>query len=194
MRMTGPVVQRFADPALAMDRLGRGTSLRVQSTQIWSIYGVSVRNCNYGLGYMLHIWALGPLGHGLTLVRFTISPDAWPWLTASQPGSGCSTSSSCRVSASEADMTGEQCSSSWPMYYVYTCLYIHIYLNRNVCMYVYVYIYILTYEYIYIYIYQYKIELYIYICLCTYICNPRNFLLGWVSAFLASELLKAAPS
>ena len=37
-------------------------TLRVQSTQIWSIYGFLIRNRNYGLGYMLHIWVLGPLG------------------------------------------------------------------------------------------------------------------------------------
>ena len=37
-------------------------SLRVQSTQIWIIYGFFIRNRNYNLGYMLHIWVLGPLG------------------------------------------------------------------------------------------------------------------------------------
>ena len=30
-------------------------ALRVQSTQIWSTDGFSVRNCNYSLGYVLHV-------------------------------------------------------------------------------------------------------------------------------------------
>ena len=34
---------------------------RVQSTQIWSLYGFSIRTRKYGLEYKLHIWVLGPL-------------------------------------------------------------------------------------------------------------------------------------
>ena len=48
-------------------------TLRVQSTQPWStyelyiyintfIYGFSIRDRNYGLGYVFRIWVLGPLG------------------------------------------------------------------------------------------------------------------------------------
>ena len=40
-------------------------TLRVQITQIWSIYAFSIRNRYYGLRYMLDIWVLGPLGIGL---------------------------------------------------------------------------------------------------------------------------------
>ena len=36
-------------------------TLRVQSTQICSIYCFSMRNRNNSLGYRLHIWVLGPL-------------------------------------------------------------------------------------------------------------------------------------
>ena len=38
------------------------TSLWVLSTQIWSTYGSFLRNRNTVLGYMLHIWVLGPVG------------------------------------------------------------------------------------------------------------------------------------
>ena len=38
-------------------------SLRVQSTRIWSVYGFCIRNLNYGLGYILHVWVRGPLGN-----------------------------------------------------------------------------------------------------------------------------------
>ena len=39
-------------------------ALRVQSTQIRSIYGFCIRSrsCNYGVGYVHFIWVLGPLG------------------------------------------------------------------------------------------------------------------------------------
>ena len=37
-------------------------SLSVQSTQTWSIHGFCTRNRNYGLGYILHVGVLGPLG------------------------------------------------------------------------------------------------------------------------------------
>ena len=43
-----------------------------------SIHGVSIRNRSSGLGYMLHIWVLGPLGEGATLLgRGMLSTD-WP--------------------------------------------------------------------------------------------------------------------
>ena len=38
--------------------------LRVQSTQVWSIYGFCIRNRKYGLGYILSILVLGPSGFG----------------------------------------------------------------------------------------------------------------------------------
>ena len=38
-------------------------SLRVPSTQRWSIFCIRTRN--YGFGYILHIWVLGPLGYCL---------------------------------------------------------------------------------------------------------------------------------
>ena len=41
---------------------GRIIPLRVQIAHIRSMYGFSIRNRNYGLGYMLHIWVLEPLG------------------------------------------------------------------------------------------------------------------------------------
>ena len=37
-------------------------TLRVQSTQIWGIYGFSIGDRNYSLGYILHVWVLGPIG------------------------------------------------------------------------------------------------------------------------------------
>ena len=37
-------------------------TLRVPSTQTWSIYGSSSRNRNHGFGYILHIYVLGSLG------------------------------------------------------------------------------------------------------------------------------------
>ena len=36
--------------------------LRVQWTQIWSMWGFYVRNRNSGFGYIPSIWVLGPLG------------------------------------------------------------------------------------------------------------------------------------
>ena len=37
-------------------------ALRVQSTQTWSIHIACISDRNYGLGYILHMWVLGPLG------------------------------------------------------------------------------------------------------------------------------------
>ena len=39
-------------------------TLRVQSTQEWSIHGFCIRTRDNGLGYIPHIGALGPLGIG----------------------------------------------------------------------------------------------------------------------------------
>ena len=36
-------------------------------TQIWRKYGLSIRNGNYGLRYMLQIGVLGPIGLGTLL-------------------------------------------------------------------------------------------------------------------------------
>ena len=35
---------------------------RVHSSKIWTTYGFSTRNRYCGLGYIHHIWVLGPLG------------------------------------------------------------------------------------------------------------------------------------
>ena len=40
----------------------RAPTLRVQSTQMWSIYGVCIRNRNSDFWNVLCIWVLGPLG------------------------------------------------------------------------------------------------------------------------------------
>ena len=37
-------------------------SLRVQSTQMWGIYGFYTRNRDANFGNVLCIWVLGPLG------------------------------------------------------------------------------------------------------------------------------------
>ena len=37
-------------------------TLGVQRTNVGSIYGFSTRSRNSGLGYMLHIWVVGPSG------------------------------------------------------------------------------------------------------------------------------------
>ena len=47
-------------------------TLRVQSTQIRSTYSFSMRDHNYGLGYMLQIWVLGPLGRSSRVVRILL--------------------------------------------------------------------------------------------------------------------------
>ena len=58
-----PSVRRPSDPRL---RPCRGApsiqTLRVQSAQMWGIYGFYIRNRNYGFGNLLCIWVLGPLG------------------------------------------------------------------------------------------------------------------------------------
>ena len=64
-----PLPRRRRRLPLALSNLfSKGTqmvhTLSVQSTHIWSMYGFSVRNRNYGLRYILHIWVLGPLGKG----------------------------------------------------------------------------------------------------------------------------------
>ena len=40
------------------------SALRVQSTQIWGIYGLHIKNRNSGFGNILYIWLLGPSGQG----------------------------------------------------------------------------------------------------------------------------------
>ena len=37
-------------------------TLRVQRTQIWSMYGFFFRDRKYGFGYIPSVWVLGPLG------------------------------------------------------------------------------------------------------------------------------------
>ena len=37
-------------------------TLRVQSTETWSIYRFRIRNRNFDLGYILYIWVPGTLG------------------------------------------------------------------------------------------------------------------------------------
>ena len=58
-------VYRF-QPPVRRRRLARNGArkiyLRVPTTQIWRIYGFSVRNRKYGLGYMLRVWVFGALG------------------------------------------------------------------------------------------------------------------------------------
>ena len=44
-------------------------TLRVQSTQMWSIYGFCLRDRDHGLGYMLHIWVPGPVGISTTRMQ-----------------------------------------------------------------------------------------------------------------------------
>ena len=55
---------RSAVPQAGLLNLVWAMALRVKSAKMWSIYGFCIRNRNYGLGYILHVGVLGPLGTG----------------------------------------------------------------------------------------------------------------------------------
>ena len=58
--------------------------LKVQSTQTWSIYGFCIRNRDYDLRCILHIWVLGPLGYDWVVWTLGVAPcceePGTPWV------------------------------------------------------------------------------------------------------------------